>query len=136
MTSQTINVNELFKTAQAEGTVSKALVQSLNLNDIGGAINAAMGLTANDVTVADVILLTILIDDSGSIRFQQGNAQAIRDGYNTIIESLMNSKQKDNILVHVKYLNGTQLFAYKPLDQCEKMTPQNYDPMGGTPPLR
>lgn len=130
--STTVDVNELFNTAQEEGTLSKIAVQSLNLGDITPQINQAMGINAGNVQSAETVVLSILIDDSGSIRLA-GNSQAIRDGHNMIIESLMKSKQKDSIFVHCRYLNAGTLYPYKQLDQVEKLTPQNYDPNGGTP---
>ena len=130
--STTIDVNDLFQTAQQEGTLSKAAVQSLNLNDISPQINQAIGIDANKVQSSETVLLAILIDDSGSIRFA-GNSQAIRDGHNMIIESLKKSKQADSIFVHTRYLNGKTLYPFKPISQVELLTPQNYDPNGGTP---
>jgi hypothetical protein len=130
--SQTANVSQLFKTAQAEGTLSAAAVKILSLVDIGVNIQNALGISALDVQASEVVLVSELEDDSGSIRFAS-NAQAVRDGHNLVIDSLMESKQKEGILMHTRYLNGYILFPYCPIKDAVKMDTHNYDPMGGTP---
>ena len=130
--SQPINLNNLFQSAHDDGLLSQTSLQSLDVNDIGAQIQAGLGISVDDVMASEVVLVTIMPDDSGSIRFG-GNAQAVRGGHNAIIDALMSSKQSDNILIHNLYLNGNVLYPYCPLDQAIRMTPQNYDPNQGTP---
>ena len=80
----------------------------------------------------EVVLVTMMPDDSGSIRFA-GNADAVRSGHNQVVEALRLSKQQDDILVHTRYLNGTVLYPYRKLGQATPMTSKNYDPSQGTP---
>ena len=126
------NLNDLFQTAQAEGLLSTASFQSLNVPDIGAQIQAGLGISVDDVTASEAVLVTIMPDDSGSIRFS-GNAPVVRAGHNTVIDALRSSKQQDNILAHTRYLNGTVLYPYCPVAQAIAMDSQNYDPNRGTP---
>jgi len=107
-------------------------MQALNVIDIGAEIQAGLGISVDDVTASEVVLVTIMPDDSGSIRFS-GNAQAVRGGHNAVLDALSATQQRDSILIHNRYLNGSVLYPYCPLDQAKRMTPQNYDPKLGTP---
>ena len=130
--SQPININDLFQSAHDDGLLSTTSLQVLDVNDIGAQIQAGLGIEIDDVTSSEVVLVTIMPDDSGSIRFG-GNAQAVRGGHNAVLDALSSSKQNDNILIHTRYLNGHVLYPYCPLSQAVRMTPQNYDPNLGTP---
>jgi len=130
--SDSININELFEEAQDEGLLSPDSAQVLTVHDIGAQIQAGLGVNVDDVQASEVVLVTMMPDDSGSIRFA-GNAQAIRDGHNLVINALRDSKQKDSILVHTRYLNGDVLYPYCSLDQAIEMDSSNYDPNLGTP---
>lgn len=123
---------QLINTAQQEGTLSMAATKVLKVVDIGKQIEAALGVRVGDVASSEVVLVSKLIDDSGSIRFGS-NAQLVRDGNNLVDESLKATKQADSILAHTKYLNGTILYDYRPIQGVPEMTSQNYDPNGGTP---
>jgi hypothetical protein len=126
------NANELLKGAHKEGDLSAASMQALTNVDIGAQIQAGLGIGAEDVQASEVVLITMMPDDSGSIRFA-GNAQAIRDGHNEVLKALAGSKQKDGVLVHNRYLNGDVLYPYVNLQDALQMTDKNYDPNKGTP---
>ncbi|MBD3559588.1 hypothetical protein H6S82_12030 [Planktothrix sp. FACHB-1355] len=130
--SQTPNLNNLFQTAQEEGLLSSASLQALNVIDIGSQIQAGLGVSVDDVMASEVVLLTIMPDDSGSIAYS-GNTQAVRDGHNAVLDALKNSKQRDNILAHNRYLNGHVLYPYCPIDRAVRMDAGNYQPNEGTP---
>ncbi|MGK7932827.1 MAG: hypothetical protein AB4041_15545 [Microcystaceae cyanobacterium] len=130
--SDPINVNDLFQNAQDDGLLSNASLTALDVADIGTQIQAGLGVEIDDFMSSEVVLVTIMPDDSGSIRFS-GNSQAVRGGHNCILDALAQSQQKDNILIHNRYLNGHVLYPYCPLDQAIRMTPQNYNPNLGTP---
>ncbi|MEK7090567.1 MAG: hypothetical protein AAB930_03185 [Patescibacteria group bacterium] len=131
--SQSTNVSQLLKTAHAEGALSKAATQALAIPDIGAEIEAALGINVDDVVASEVTLVTMLIDDSGSIRFAAGNTEAVREGHNTVLDALSESKQENSILVHTRYLNGRILYPYGFLKDAERMDAHNYNPNGGTP---
>lgn len=127
------NVSSLFQGANDNGALSNQSLQALTVVDLGAQIQAGLGVNADDVKASEVTLMTQLIDDSGSIRFVQGNTEAVRNGHNLVIESLFASKQKNSILGHTRYLNGEVLFDYRLISQAVRMDTSNYNPNGGTP---
>ena len=122
----------LFENATAQGSLSQGALQVVTVEDIGTAINAALGVSVDDVKASEVVLATLLIDDSGSIR-GAGNEQAVREGHNRFLEMLEGTKQKDGVLAMCRYLSGTLLYAYVPVAQAIRMTAKNYRAIGGTP---
>lgn len=132
MTSKSGPVQGLFQTAQAEGIVSKAALTALNLGDIGADINAALGVSIDDVKASEVTLFSANIDDSSSIP-QAHNTDLIRDGANLVLDALTKTKQKDGILAMLQYFNRGLLYPYTMVEQAPRLDSQNYRPQGGTP---
>lgn len=130
--SSTANVSQLFQTAQEQGQLSPGSLQILE--DLGTQIQEGLGVNPDDVKASEVVLVTVMPDDSGSIRFA-GCAQAVRDGHNGVLDALGGSKQeiRDHILVHTRYLNGFVLYPYCMLKEAVRMDSHNYDPDKGTP---
>ncbi|MBI4676231.1 MAG: hypothetical protein HY748_01470 [Elusimicrobia bacterium] len=123
---------EILKAAHQEGELSDAAMAALSIPDLGAQIQAGLGVHPDDVPASEVVLVTMLIDDSGSIRFAS-NAQAVRDGHNLVLDALAASKSNAGVLVHTRYLNGTVLYPYCPLSGAARMDSRNYDPQLGTP---
>src|SRR3990172_5089887 len=131
MNSQpTPNVSSLFQSAAEEG-LSAAAVQALSIVDIGQEFQAGLGLPADSFQSAEAVLVTMLIDDSGSIRFA-GNSEAVRDGHNMVLDALGASHQRNSILVQTRYLNDGMLFPYSTLTDAKRLDSHNYNPNGGT----
>lgn len=149
--STKVNINSLFQTAQDDGILSPQSFQALTVVDIGAQIQAGLGISVNNINASEVVLVTMMIDDSGSIRFG-GNTKIVREGHNSVLSALMSSKQNHSILSHTCYLNGHVLFPYLPLavvDEAEKkrsgkivyqrnpdvvdLDTKNYNPNLGTP---
>lgn len=128
----TINLSQLFQTAEDEGALSPAARKVLDVPDLGAQIQAGLGVKVDDVESSEVVLATIMPDDSGSIRFA-GNTDVVRDGHNLVIDALAASKQRDSILSHTRYLNGWVLHPYCLVAHAKRMTKQNYNPSLGTP---
>mgnify|MGYP001580441828 CR=1 FL=1 len=126
------SVAALLSLALNEGTLSSQTAGLININDIGEQIQMGIGIDVNDVQASEVTLVTMMPDDSGSIRFA-GNAQYVRDGHNIVLDALGGSKQKEGVLAHCRYLNGFVLYPFVPLDQAVRMDTHNYDPDQGTP---
>lgn len=125
-------ISALFDAAEDDGVLSPSSVKALNVIDIGQQIQDALGVPVDDVTSSEVVLVTMLIDDSGSIRFG-GNVKAVRDGHNCVLDSLEATKQCDGMLVHTRYLNGQILFPYSPMTQAVRMDGKNFNPVHATP---
>jgi hypothetical protein len=130
--SKKADVGELFQAAQEDGVLSPESLQTLTVVDLGAQIQAGLGIAVDDVQASEVVLLTMMPDDSGSIR-SAGNEKAVRDGHNLVLDALGASKQRDAILAHTRYLNGQVLFPYRPIDQAVGMTAKNYQAIHGTP---
>lgn len=135
--SDTTSLDSLLDSAGLGETASSAM--QLTADTLGPAIQAGLGdIKLEDVESSEVVLVTLLVDDSGSIRFA-GNADAVRKGHNELVKALTDSKQSAAVLISCRYLNdspGTDhgvLYPYRQLDGAEELTPQNYDPNGGTP---
>ncbi|MFN7131572.1 MAG: hypothetical protein ACK4N5_05780 [Myxococcales bacterium] len=125
-------VGTLFESARDDGVLSEEALQALTVVDLGAQIQAGLGVTVDDVQSSEVVLVTVMPDDSGSIQ-HGGNAQAVRDGHNLVLDALAASRQRESVLVHNRYLNGAVLYPYAPLDKAVRMTQANYDPSLGTP---
>ena len=126
------NVQSLFAGAKAGGDIGAGAATVLAIPDLGAQIQAGMGVSVDDVMASEVTLVTLLVDDSGSIS-SAGNEQVIRDGCNMIMQALAGSKQSDGVLVSIRYLNGRVLTPYVTLDQAPILDSKNYQANGGTP---
>ncbi|MBK8259704.1 MAG: hypothetical protein IPK82_44480 [Polyangiaceae bacterium] len=132
MNGNFIHVGDLFRSAEDEGALSPEGARVLAMADLGAQIQAGLGVAVDDVQASEVVLLTMMPDDSGSIRYS-GNEKVICDGHNLVLDSLSNAKQKDSILAHTRYLNGHVLFPYCPVLQAARMSGTNYQATLGTP---
>lgn len=126
------DAKQLINEAQEDGLISPESGQILNISDLGAQIQDALGIDVDDVQTEEVVLVTVMPDDSGSI-CHAGNEQVVIDGHNVVIEALMESKQDDNVLFHTRYLNGTVLNPFCFLKTAEKMNNSNYSADKGTP---
>jgi hypothetical protein len=125
-------VKQLFDDAFAQGTLSGASLKALDVVDVGAQIQAGLGVSLDDVAASEVVLLTMMPDDSQSIA-AAGNTAAVRDGHNLVLDALGASKQGGEVLAHTRYLSGEVLSPYAALANAPRMTAANYDPRHGTP---
>jgi hypothetical protein len=125
-------VSQLFEAAHAEGLLSPSGLQALTVVDLGAQIQAGLGVSVDDVQASEVVLVTVMPDDSGSIQ-HANNARLVCDGHNLVLDSLLASKQRDTVLFHTRYLNGFVLNPYRPLEDVVRMHGKNYSPDQGTP---
>jgi hypothetical protein len=125
-------VKKLLEDAHATGALSKKSLDVLDVVDVGAQIQSGLGVTIDDVAASEVVLVTMMPDDSGSIA-HANNTGAVRDGHNFVLDALHDSKQAGEVLAHTRYLNGHVLCPYTALDHAVKMTPANYQPNLATP---
>jgi hypothetical protein len=125
-------VKKLLAAAHAKGALSLKSKTALDVVDIGAQIQAGLGVTIDNVAASEVVLLTMMPDDSSSIASANHTA-SVRDGHNLVLEALKTSKQSGEILAHTRYLNGHVLYPYTALDHAIALTAANYDPRLGTP---
>lgn len=125
-------IKKLLAEAHDAGALSAKSLAALDVVDVGAQIQAGLGVTIDDVAASEVVLLTMMPDDSQSIA-AANNTAAVRDGHNFVLEALAKSKQSGEVLAHTRYLNGSVLFPYTQLAHAQRMTPANYSPCLGTP---
>lgn len=133
--SQVASINDLFQSAKNDDVIGDDAFNALQVVDLGTKIGDALGIPADQFQQSEVVLVGLLVDDSGSIRFG-GNTEAISDGHNSVIEALNDCKQNSNILFHSRLLNGTVINPFRSVDQAERLTTGpggNYNPISGTP---
>jgi hypothetical protein len=127
-----MHVGDLVAQAHEEGLLSAASAQALSAVDLGAQIQAALGVDVDDVPASEVVLVTMMPDDSGSIS-AANNEQAVRDGHNLVLDTLAASREREAILVHTRYLNGRILYPYAVLEESVRMDGSNYQACLGTP---
>lgn len=123
---------KLLDDAHRTGTVSKAAMTALDVADLGAQIQAGLGVAVDDIAASEVVLVTMMPDDSQSIA-SAGNTRAVRDGHNLVLEALRRSRQAGEVFVHNRYLNGAVLYPYVGLADAIEMNDVNYHPRLGTP---
>jgi len=131
--SEHAKIEDLLAAAHDEGDLSAESLQALSVDaDIGARIQAGLGILPDDVPASEVLLVSMMPDDSGSIQAAH-NEEAVRSGHNLVLEALRKSAQREDVLVHTRYLNGHTLCPYRLLRDAVEMTRQNYHANQGTP---
>ncbi len=128
-------IQDLFSSAQEEGTLSQEAASALAIPNIGQMIQDGLGISVADVDATEVVLVTNVTDDSGSIRFS-GNTDTLIDGVNLILDSLAGSKQKADILYSCRFLNKGIFCPFVSLEEAVanyRLNRNNFQGMGGTP---
>ncbi len=123
---------ELLEDAHGAGALSTRSLATLDVVDVGAQIQAGLGVTIDDIAASEVVLVSVMPDDSQSIT-AAGNVDAVRDGHNLVLAALRASKQAGEVLAHTRLLNGAVLCAYTTLDHAVELTGANYNPLLGTP---
>jgi hypothetical protein len=132
MSKPSDKTKQLLDDAHKTGALSASGHATLDVIDLGAQIQAGLGISVDDVAASEVVLVSMMPDDSGSIQFG-GNVTAVREGHNLVLDALGTSRQAGEIFVHTRYLNGHVLYPYTPLAGAVRMTTQNYSADKGTP---
>lgn len=133
MNNPSNNIQNLLTGAVDDGIISPASQQILVENINASVIAGAAGKDAEEIDAAEVTLVTVVIDDSNSISYR-GNADSIIKGQNEMIQSLLNSKQKDEIMIAQWKLGSKSelMHSYVPVKDAELLNSKNYNPRSGT----
>lgn len=124
-------VKSVFAAANAEGVLSGASKDLLCINLDDNVLAGCAGVDLDDIEATEVTLVSLLIDDSGSMG---GFEKAVIDGHKELLDALKGSKQKESFLVGMWALNrGVPYHSYVKVDDAEKLDGRNYRPSGGTP---
>lgn len=137
-----VDVDDLFQQAADDDMITQDALRSLRMIDLNAQIRPALGVDIDHLAATEMVLVTLLMDDSRSIKVA-GNAQRIRDGHNRIKnEVLQQSRGSEDVTMHCRFLNPSIsmpagmtdiLYNYVLLPQASDMTEDNYDPEGITP---
>lgn len=131
----TVSVTSLFG-GTGQTNVSEAVVVALDgVPDIGNTIQDALGVSPDAIESSEVFILTILLDDTGSIQSINGGSQAVIDGHNLVIDALKASKADDAIIAHATQLINGNLYEYRKLNDVPVITRREYTPNGAHTPL-
>jgi hypothetical protein len=125
------DVKAMLVEAADEGVLSAKSLAVIDINDT--VLAGVCGMDVEDITATDITLLTLIYDDSGSIRFT-GLTDAVREGQNLMLDAIAGSKQKNNILI-AQWKLGSQselIHSYLPVDQAVRLNKSNYNPQSGT----
>lgn len=129
--SDPVDINALLHGAANDGLLGgEALGVLTGIDDLGARIQAGLGTPADLVQSAQVILVALMPDDSGSMEHVTDD---VLNGHNGVIDALKQSKQADSILFYSKLLNGRLVNPYTPLDQATLLSRGNYRATGCTP---
>ncbi|MBP9798021.1 hypothetical protein KBC70_02640 [Candidatus Woesebacteria bacterium] len=133
MSNSTMMANsQVTQLLEGAAMLSQQSMGILRPKDVGNSIRDAMGKPVLNSASTDVLLVAMMLDDSGSICFGS-NEQAVRDGTNSVVESLKDAREAVDIQFFLRYLNGTIMHPFGDLDTVPLLTSANYRGSGGTP---
>jgi hypothetical protein len=126
----------ILKRALVKGDFSEASGQAL-LTAGGEEVGMHLGLPLGTDTAGegDLLLATILIDDSPSIGNIEDGMQAVIQGHNYCLEALAEELPSD-ILVLTRFLNTGTVWPYQPLATAPRLSLENYTLRARTPLYR
>jgi hypothetical protein len=123
----------LLDSGLAEGDFSRESAQTLMIaggEDVGTELGLPLG--GQDSGDGDVLLATILIDDSPSIESIADGVGAVIHGHNYCLDALAEDLPSD-ILVLTRFLNAGTAWPYQPLATAPRLSSENYRLRGRTP---
>lgn len=133
MTDQGERAAGLLEGAFADGSLSKGSTQALlAAGQVGTEVGKALG---DDTGDGDLLLATLLVDDSLSIDLIAGGLSAVTQGHNYCLDALA-EEARDSVLVHTRYLNRGSLSPYRPLAEAPRLSIENYHLLENTPLYR
>jgi hypothetical protein len=132
MADDDIKVSDLVRGAFVAGHISRQSVGVLKRRNVAGALPE--GLRRHNLKGAEILLVTAVVDDSGSIA-EAHQELAIREGHNRLLQVLKDARSSAHVLVTTRLLNGKIINPFCMLRDAGDLTTQNYDPaqFGGTP---
>jgi uncharacterized protein YegL len=123
-----MSLQSLFNNANGMSQQSVDLmIQNLDAQTGLGCVGAQI----DDLNTDDVTLLTIVLDESGSM---DSLRDTVIDAFNTMTRALHDSKARDSILVSCWTFHSAPklLYSHTPIDRIKDLTRAQYAPNGGT----
>jgi hypothetical protein len=125
------DLQSMLGNAKDDGLIDQAALDALNVVDLGTTIQDNLGVDPSAIDSTEVFGMFSLVDDSSSIE-DAGNTAVVRTGYNGLLDALMGSQSRDDIIVTTLKLNKgiTQV----PTAVCNAVgLGTDYSPYGCTP---
>ncbi|HET7052977.1 MAG TPA: hypothetical protein VFI09_03555 [Solirubrobacterales bacterium] len=123
---------DLIGRAYADGELSRESANSLRaVGNIAGELGPALGVSGE---AGDLLLVTILVDDSTSITEAPYGPEAVRLGHNLCLD-VLEGRFDRQVLVHTRYLNGGSLSPFMPVNVALRLSDANYRPEVPKTPL-
>jgi hypothetical protein len=120
----------------SQTAVPREVIEALDgVTDIGNTIQDALGVSPDAIESSEAFILTILLDDTGSIASVPNGADAVIAGHNLVIKAHMESKGEDGVIVHATQLINGNLYEYKQLSGVPTITRRDYKANGDHTPL-
>lgn len=124
------DLQSLFQASQNSGMSQQSvnlMIQNLDAQTGLGCVGAQV----DDLNTDDVTLLTLIIDESGSMGHVRND---VIDAFNQMTRALSDSKAADSILMSAwTFSNAPKLlFSYTPIDSVKDLTAKDYTPNGAT----
>jgi hypothetical protein len=134
MTGQEIErAADLLGRAYADGELSEGSTESLRtVGNIASEVGNALGVSGED---SNLLLVTILVDDSSSILDAPYGTDAVCLGHNLCLDVLQRASGGRNVRVHTRYLNEGGLSPYLDVAGATRLSPTNYRPAVPKTPL-
>jgi len=130
MKNDIVVANAAFNAAVDDETIS---VESASIITVNENVLAGMnGLGVDDIEVSEVVLVTVVIDDSASIDFRNLR-DAFIEGQNELVNALADSKEADNIMFAQAQMNTGVMHSYVPVKDAIMLERANFAPDHGTP---
>lgn len=130
--AQAKQITELFSKAMDDGDIDPATFAALGQLNVGASLVPTFGLPADQFQQNEVLLVSLLLDDSGSIEYGHNTTNMV-DGHNLLIDAFKGAKQQNNILWMCQTLNGQVITPWCELAQAPRLPHPQYHADGGTP---
>ncbi len=134
-TIDTTDLKDLLVAAASDGDVRPSTAALLTDASTLAQIKRGDGISAGGYTRSDVYIVTLLVDDSGSIG-KNGNDKAVCQGHNEILDALLGTKKRDGTIVSTRLLNGTVVSPYVMLERAPRLELGRNFSADGITPLR
>ncbi len=144
MSSKDTNLNLLLQGAVDDGVITPASMMAFQVPDMGQQIQAGLGIAVDDVEASEVILLALVIDDTGSIRQAYDkktgcyvdHSDVMIEGHKLVLDSVQGSKQVDDVMVLTTFIVDGVKEGFTPLRSAMRLNTSTYQADGGSTPLR
>jgi hypothetical protein len=122
---------DLILHAKGRGVLSETASRALQRPAVLNAVDRALEDSYTVESAGEVLLVTIMPDDSGSM--SGPNQHSVIEGHKELLAAMRSSSVSARTLLQTRYLNGTLLNPFQPLGLCTDLSLSNYPCNKGTP---